>query len=86
MFEYIRWFYFDPTAAMAELQNQDRPAGELRGYSVTRTNPNQYDIQYFPGVDQPYTVDAAHMYLPYPEIELIGDPDLASEPVHFPYN
>ncbi|MDD3894797.1 MAG: RagB/SusD family nutrient uptake outer membrane protein [Syntrophomonadaceae bacterium] len=86
MFEYIRWFYFDPNAAMAALQNQHRPVGELKGYSVTRTGPNQYDFQYFREVDQVYKVEAANMYLPYPETELIEDPDLAADPVHFPYN
>jgi starch-binding outer membrane protein, SusD/RagB family len=83
MFEYVRWYYFDPASAMAELQNQHRTTNMLSGYNCTRTGPNQYDIKFLPENDQAYTVDAAHMYLPYPESELIEDPDLALDPVNY---
>lgn len=86
MFEYIRWFYFDPNAVIQELSNQDRPSGTHRGYNVVCISPGEYKITYNSTNNQPYTVDAEHIFLPYPETELIENPDLDDEPVHFPYN
>lgn len=85
MFEYVRWFYFEPDAAMAELQDQHRPSGLLSGFNTTLLGPNHYAFEFLHDNDQAYTVDAEHMFLPYPELEVIEDPDLQADPVHYPY-
>jgi len=81
-YDILRWYYFDPTGAKAYLDAQDKGNYTLT-YNAGTTNPRTWAYVptpvYFPVIDQA-------IYLPFPESEMIADPELAKPPVPFDFS
>jgi len=81
-YDILRWYYFDPTGAKAYLDNQDKGNYTLT-YNAGTTSPRTWTYVptpvYFPVTDQA-------IYLPFPESEMIADPELAKAPVPFDFS
>src|SRR5665647_1672391 len=81
-YDILRWYYFDPTGAKAYLDAQDKGNYTLTynaGTTNTRTWAYVPTPVYFPVIDQA-------IYLPFPESEMIADPELAKPPVPFDFS
>lgn len=81
-YDVLRWYYFDPAGAKAYLAGQDKGNYTLT-YNSGSDNPRTWTFVptavYFPVTDQ-------SIYLPFPESEMIADPDLAKDPVPFDFS
>lgn len=80
--EVVRWYYFDPAAAIAYTAQQDKGNYTINYLSGT-SSPRQYTVVYTPTY---YPVTAQTLYLPFPEAELINAPSLAEPPVPFDFS
>jgi starch-binding outer membrane protein, SusD/RagB family len=81
-YDVLRWYYFDPAGAKAYLDNQDKGNYTLT-YNAGSTNPRTWTYVPTP-VHFPVTDQA--IYLPFPESEMIADPELAKPPVPFDFS
>lgn len=81
-YDILRWYYFDPTDALAYLDNQDKGNYTLT-YNAGSQNPRTWAYVPTPVY---YPVTAQTIYLPFPESEMIADPELAKPPVPFDFS
>ncbi|MDJ1498194.1 RagB/SusD family nutrient uptake outer membrane protein [Cytophagaceae bacterium DM2B3-1] len=79
-YEFVRLYYFNPTKALTILSNMDK--GNYTITHVQGSNPPKWNITYNP---VHYSVDAAHFFLPYPEVELTQAPNLRKEPIPYTF-
>ncbi|RYY60229.1 MAG: RagB/SusD family nutrient uptake outer membrane protein [Chitinophagaceae bacterium] len=81
-YEILRWYYFDPAAAIAYVMAQDR--GNYTISHVGNTNePRQYSTTFTPAH---FTFNDQSVYLPFPESELNVATGLSQEPVPFDFS
>jgi len=81
-YDYVRWHYYEPAKAIAELKAQKRSwyAG-LNNYYKTGTF-NAADVYYDANPSIPNITDA-HFKLPFPDTDLTMNPNLLKDPVEF---
>ncbi|MDP4265529.1 MAG: RagB/SusD family nutrient uptake outer membrane protein, partial [Bacteroidota bacterium] len=79
--EIVRWYYFNPAAAIAYTAAQDKGNYTIN-YIAGTNNPRQYTTVYTP---EYYAFSAQTLYLPFPEAELINAPSLTQAPVPFDF-
>lgn len=81
-YDYVRWHYYEPAKAIAELKAQKRSwyAG-LNNYYKTGTF-NAADVYYDANPSIPNITDA-HFKLPFPDTDLTINPNLLKDPVEF---
>ena len=81
-YEILRWYYFNPSAAKAYVQSQDR--GNYTITYITGTNaPRQYNTVYTPAY---FTFNDQSVYLPFPEVEMNVATGLSQPPVAFDFS
>lgn len=78
--EIVRLYYFNPNKALDMLNKMDK--GNYTIELVPNTNPHQWNITYSPTF---YPVDASHLFLPYPEVELTKAPNLRKPAVPYEF-
>ncbi|SFC68952.1 Starch-binding associating with outer membrane [Parapedobacter composti] len=84
-YDYVRWHYYEPAAAIAELRGQKRSfyVGLDDFYKTESFDPSvtRYD-------DNPVipNVTNAHFQLPFPDTDLTMNPNLLKEPVKFDFS
>ncbi len=81
-YDIVRWYYFNPAAAKAYINSQDKGDYTLT-YQTGTINPRQYTAVYTPAY---YPATDATWYLPFPESEMVKAPNLASAPVAFDFS
>ncbi len=81
-YEIVRWYYFDPAAAMAYVAAQDKGNYTLT-WNAGTNNPREYTAVFTP---EYYPVTESTLYLPYPEAELVTAPSLAGPPQPFDFS
>ncbi len=83
-YDYVRWHYYQPTAAIAELKAQKRSyyAGLDDYYKsgVLNTTTTHYDDN--PAIPN---ITNAHFMLPFPDTDLTMNPNLLQDPVKFDF-
>jgi hypothetical protein len=81
-YDYVRWHYYEPAKAIAELKAQKRSwyAG-LNNYYKTGIF-NAADVYYDANPSIPNITDA-HFKLPFPDTDLTMNPNLLKDPVEF---
>ena len=81
-YDYVRWHYYEPAKAIAEIKAQRRNQYlGLGGYyetGILDTEVTYYDT----GAAAPNVTDA-HFQLPFPDTDLTMNPNLLSDPVEF---
>ncbi|MBD1435097.1 RagB/SusD family nutrient uptake outer membrane protein [Sphingobacterium sp. DN00404] len=84
-YDYVRWHYYEPAAAIAELKGQRRSfyIGLDDFYKTESFDPNvtRYD-------DNPVipNITSAHFQLPFPDTDLTMNPNLLKDPVKFDFS
>lgn len=84
-YDYVRWHYYEPGAAIAELKGQRRSfyMGLDDFYKTESFDPNvtRYD-------DNPVVpnITSAHFQLPFPDTDLTMNPNLLKDPVKFDFS
>lgn len=81
-FDFVRWHYYEPAKAIAELKGQRRNAylglGTYYKTGVLDTSVTHYDT----GAPAPNIQDS-HFLLPFPDTDLTMNPNLLLDPVEF---
>lgn len=81
-FDYVRWHYYEPAKAIAELKGQRRNAylglGAYYKSGILDPTVTHYDI----GAPIPNVLDN-HFELPFPDTDLTMNPNLLLDPVEF---
>lgn len=81
-FDFVRWHYYEPAKAIAELKGQRRNAylglGAYYKTGVLDTSVTHYDT----GAPAPNIQDS-HFLLPFPDTDLTMNPNLLLDPVEF---
>lgn len=84
-YDYVRWHYYEPAAAIAELKGQRRSfyTGLDDFYKTESFDPNvtRYD-------DNPVVpnITSTHFQLPFPDTDLTMNPNLLKDPVKFDFS
>lgn len=81
-YDYVRWHYYEPAKAIAEIKAQRRNQYNGLGsyYKTGVLNPD--DTYYDTGAAAPNVTDA-HFQLPFPDTDLTMNPNLLKDPVEF---
>ena len=81
-YDYVRWHYYEPAKAIAEIKAQRRNQynGLSQYYTSGVLNPD--DTYYDTGASAPNVTDA-HFQLPFPDTDLTMNPNLLKDPVEF---
>ncbi len=81
-YDYVRWHYYEPAKAIAEIKAQRR--NQYIGLSQYYTSGvlNTDDTYYDTGASAPNVTDA-HFQLPFPDTDLTMNPNLLLDPVEF---
>ena len=81
-YDYVRWHYYEPAKAIAEIKAQRRNQyiglGQYYTTGVLDSEATYYDT----GATAPNVTDA-HFQLPFPDTDLTMNPNLLSDPVEF---
>ena len=84
-YDYIRWHYYEPAKAIAELKAQKRSTYiGLNDYYKSGTL-NQSSTYYDTNATIPNITDA-HFQLPFPDTDLTMNPNLLKDPVEFDFS
>lgn len=83
-YDYVRWHYYEPAAAIAELRGQKRSfySGLDDFYKTGVLNPNVTHYDTNPVIPN---ISNAHFELPFPDTDLTMNPNLLKEPVKFDF-
>ena len=81
-YDYVRWHYYEPARAVAEIKAQRRNQynGLTQYYTSGILNPD--DTYYDTGAAAPNVTDA-HFQMPFPDTDLTMNPNLLKDPVEF---
>lgn len=84
-YDYVRWHYYEPAAAIAELKAQKRStySGLDDYYKTGSLNPGTTYYDTNPSIPN---VTNAHFQLPFPDTDLTMNPNLLQEPVPFDFS
>lgn len=81
-YDYVRWHYYEPAKAIAEIKAQRRNQYIGLGQYYTSGVLNPDDTYYDTGASAPNVTDA-HFQLPFPDTDLTMNPNLLLDPVEF---
>lgn len=81
-YDYVRWHYYEPAKAIAEIKAQRRNQYIGLGQYYTSGVLNPDDTYYDTGAAAPNVTDA-HFQLPFPDTDLTMNPNLLLDPVEF---
>jgi len=82
-YEYVRWAYYNPTAAMQELSSQDR--GSFTVTPNRKVNATSWTINDVESTQRTYPVNASNFVIPIPATELSRAPNLNKTPVAYKF-
>lgn len=84
-YDYVRWHYYQPAAAIAELKGQRRSfymgLDDFYKTEIFDSNVTRYD-------DNPVVpnITGAHFQLPFPDTDLTMNPNLLKDPIKFDFS
>lgn len=81
-YDYVRWHYYEPAKAIAEIKAQRRNQYIGLGQYYTTGVLDPENTYYDTGATAPNVTDA-HFQLPFPDTDLTMNPNLLSDPVEF---
>lgn len=83
-YDYVRWHYYEPVKAIAEIKAQRRGSYNGLGqyYKSGTLDPS---VTYYSPNNIPNITDA-HFQLPFPDTDLTMNPNLLKDPVEFDLN
>jgi hypothetical protein len=81
-YDYVRWHYYEPAQAIAEIKGQRRNQYLGLGSFYESTVLDNAVTFYDTGISSPNVTDS-HFQLPFPDTDLTMNPNLLEEPVEF---